>query len=56
MERNISENIIHINAEAVSYDQKITVIDDDHHLFEMFAPGPNGSMYKMMEITYTRKK
>ena len=36
--------------------EKITVVDDDHHVMEMWGPGPDGKMYKMMEITYTRKK
>ena len=33
-----------------------TVIDDDHTLFEMFAPGPDGKEFKTMEIHYTRRK
>jgi hypothetical protein len=36
--------------------EKVTVVDDDHHVMEMWGPGPDGKMYKMMEITYTRKK
>src|SRR5258708_18150384 len=36
--------------------QKIAVVDHDHHVWEMWAPGPDGKMFKMMEITYTRKK
>ena len=36
--------------------EKVTVVDEDHHSMEMWAPGPDGKMYKMMEITYTRKK
>jgi hypothetical protein len=35
---------------------KVIVTDDDHHTMEMWSPGPDGKMYKMMEITYTRKK
>jgi hypothetical protein len=35
---------------------KTTVADDDHHTMEMWGPGPDGKNYKMMEITYTRKK
>ncbi len=34
----------------------MTVTDNDHHTFEMWAPGPDGKVYKMMEIEYTRKK
>ena len=35
---------------------KITIADKNHHTMEMWAPGPDGKMYKMMEINYTRKK
>jgi len=37
-------------------EERITVTDHDHHTFEMWAPGPDGRMFKMMEIQYTRKK
>jgi len=36
--------------------EKVTFIDDDHHVMEMWSPAPDGKMFKMMEITYTRKK
>ncbi len=36
--------------------EKLTVVDDDHHTLEMWSPGPDGKSYKMMEITYSRKK
>ena len=36
--------------------EKVTVVDDDHHVMEMWGPAPNGKMMKMMEITYSRKK
>ena len=45
-----------MSGEAVNYEEKITVNDNDHHVFEMFAPSPTGIMYKMMEISYSRKK
>lgn len=35
---------------------KSTVVDDDHHTMEMWGPAPDGSMVKMMEIAYSRKK
>jgi hypothetical protein len=35
---------------------KTVVADNDHHTMEMWGPGPGGKNYKMMEITYTRKK
>jgi hypothetical protein len=37
-------------------DETITVKDKDHHTLEMYGPGPDGKSFKMMEITYTRKK
>ena len=33
-----------------------TYIDDNTKKFEMYAPGPDGKEYKMMEVMYTRKK
>lgn len=37
-------------------EERWTVADNDHHMFEMWAPAPDGAMFKMMEISYTRKK
>ena len=34
---------------------KITVTDKDHHTVEMWGPAPDGTTFKMMEITYSRK-
>lgn len=45
-----------MSGEPVNCDEKITWIDKDKHLFEMTCPDMDGNMYKMMEITYTRKK
>jgi hypothetical protein len=36
--------------------EKVTVVDADHHTLEMWGAGPDGKMFKMMEIAYTRKK
>src|SRR5438105_14007457 len=35
--------------------QTVTVADADHHTMEMWAPGPDGKMYKAMELAYFRK-
>ena len=35
---------------------KITVVNKDRHVMEMWGPAPDGKMFKMMEITYNRKK
>ena len=37
-------------------ESKLTIADKDHHTMEMWAPGPGGKMFKMMEIKYSRKK
>ncbi|MCU1244937.1 MAG: hypothetical protein JWN02_847 [Acidobacteria bacterium] len=37
-------------------DTKITVADPDHYTMEMWGPAPDGKMFKMMEIAYSRKK
>jgi len=34
----------------------LTIVDDDHHTFEMWGPAPDGKIIKMLEISYTRKK
>ncbi len=36
--------------------EKVTMTDADHHTMEMWSPAPDGTMFKMMEIVYTRKK
>lgn len=36
--------------------EKVTIIDADHHTMEMWGPGPDGKMFKTMEIAYARKK
>lgn len=36
--------------------EKITIVDADHHTMEMWVPGPDGKMFKNMEINYSRKK
>lgn len=35
---------------------RITVVDHDHHTLEMWSPGPDGKMAKMMAIDYSRKQ
>jgi hypothetical protein len=31
------------------------VVDNNHHVFEMYGPDPSGKEFKTMEIAYTRK-
>lgn len=35
---------------------KVVVRDGERHTMEMWAPGPDGKMFRMMEIAYSRKK
>lgn len=44
-----------INAERPSK-SVATIVDADHRTLEMYAPGPDGKMFKQMHISYTRKK
>ena len=44
-----------VTGKEAPVEEHITIADKDHHLFEMWSPGPDGKMMKMMEIVYTRK-
>ena len=35
---------------------QVTIVDDDHHTYEMWGPAPDGKMFKTLEVQYTRKK
>jgi hypothetical protein len=45
-----------VSGKSVTGESRFTVVDADHHAMEMWGPGPDGKMFKMMEIAYTRKK
>jgi hypothetical protein len=45
-----------MTGQTMRMDQKITVLDNDKHIMEGWMPGPDGKPFKMMELTYTRKK
>ncbi len=45
-----------MTGKACKLTSKVTVADNDHHTMEMWGPDPSGKVYKMMEITYVRKK
>jgi hypothetical protein len=34
----------------------VTIVDNDHHTYEMWSPAPDGKMFKSLEVQYTRKK
>jgi len=40
----------------VTLREKMTIINNDEMLFEMFGPGMDGKEYRMMEMRYTRKR
>jgi hypothetical protein len=35
---------------------QVTIVDADHHTYEMWGPAPDGKMFKTLEVQYTRKK
>jgi len=45
-----------MSGHVLPIEDKITVVDNDHHKMEMFTKGPGGKPMKVMEIEYTRKK
>jgi hypothetical protein len=34
----------------------VTIVDNDHHTYEMWGPAPDGKTFKSLEVQYTRKK
>jgi hypothetical protein len=44
-----------ITGKPSTLETKTTIVDNDHHTFEMWGKGPDGKRHKMMEINYTRK-
>ena len=44
-----------MTGKAVKTKSITRVINKDKHVFEMFEPGPDGKMFRNLEITYTRK-
>jgi len=45
-----------LSGKTMPLKQKVTVVDDDHYVMEMWGAAPDGKTMKMMEITYSRKK
>ena len=45
-----------VTKKLATYTGVTTFVDDDHHTYEMYMPGPDGKPFKSLEITYTRKK
>jgi hypothetical protein len=45
-----------MSGRSLPMEDKITVVDNDHHKMEMWTKGAGGKQMKVMEIEYTRKK
>ena len=41
---------------TVKVKSMVTIVDNDHHTYEMWSPAPDGKMFKSLEVQYTRKK
>jgi hypothetical protein len=44
-----------MTGKAVAVKSITRIINKDKHVLEMYEPGPDGKMFKNLEITYTRK-
>ena len=45
-----------ISGKDTPFEERWIISDNDHHTFEMWGPTPDGKQFKMMEISYSRKK
>lgn len=45
-----------VTGKDAPFEEHMAMPDKDHMTFDMWSPGPDGKMVKVMEITYTRKK
>jgi hypothetical protein len=45
-----------MTGKKMDFKETMTTVDNDHQLFELWMPGPDGKMFKTLEITYARKK
>ncbi|HEX5135063.1 MAG TPA: DUF1579 domain-containing protein [Thermoanaerobaculia bacterium] len=45
-----------MSGKKMNFKEVVTLVDNDHHTFEMWMPDHAGKMFKTMEIQYTRKK
>lgn len=45
-----------MSGKKMDFKEVVTVVDNDHHTFEMWMPDQAGKMFKMLEIQYARKK
>jgi len=45
-----------MSGKDTAFEEHLIISDNDHHTLEMYGPTPDGKMFKMMEINYSRKK
>jgi hypothetical protein len=45
-----------MSGQTMDVTEKIWIEDNDHHVMQMWAPGPDGKPFKSMEIHYRRSK
>lgn len=45
-----------MTGKKMNFKEVMTEVDSDHQTFEMWATGPNGKMFKTLEIHYMRRK
>ena len=45
-----------MSGKTMQVKEKMTVVDANHQSWEMWTPTPDGNMFKMMQIDYTRKR
>ncbi len=45
-----------VTGKDAPFEEHMSMPDHDHMTFDMWSPGPDGKMVKVMEISYSRKK
>jgi Protein of unknown function (DUF1579) len=45
-----------VTKKTMKVKSQVTIVDADHHTYEMWGPDPTGKMFKTLEVQYTRKK
>lgn len=44
-----------MTGQEMPFEEVITIVSENEHRMEMFGPGPDGTMFRTMEIVYRRK-
>ncbi|HEX5854176.1 MAG TPA: DUF1579 domain-containing protein [Thermoanaerobaculia bacterium] len=45
-----------LTKKTIKVKSMVTIVDNDHHTYEMWSPAPDGKMFRSLEVQYTRKK